>query len=440
MVSDGSLIGYLLSPFILLVPFAALAWVKRDWVVFALLALLPTYLWRTSVAGIPTTWFELALYLVALIFLVRGDLKWLRGRGVEQARTWLPPVALWLAAAMIGVLAAPHTRLALGIFKGWIIDPLLCVTLLWVVYQKISTPLQFFKRTIGALLVGATITSVWAMGTGLSSGLQRFGAWYDSPNVLAMYLVPVAVVTILWLAMPGPDSRPGKIERWFWYSATVVLLGTIATTGSYGAWLALVLGLAVGSCYRRPQTRRLARWFGWGIFIVGLLLPWVVVGTGQWPFVSHQNASYNVSSGQVRFVLWREATQVISRRPLVGVGLGEWQGIFDAQIRPYLPEVRNPGYSIELHYASLFPHNLWLTVWLSLGVLGLVALAWLTGLIYRTRASANYLLALPAALFTTILAQGWFDTPVFKNDLAILFWLPVVLSAVAYTLPQIENS
>ncbi len=430
MVEGSVTLSASLWPFALLLPWAALVWYRREWAVFLLLGLLPTYLWRVSLAGIPTTWFELALYLTTLSLVVHGDWQCLRGKGWQQIQWWLPPVALWLAAAGIGVLVAPDVRLALGIFKGWIADPLLVVSLLWIVFQKTPDPLKFFYRSTGSLLVGATLTSVWALLAGAASGLQRFSAWYDSPNVLAMYLVPVAVVAMLWLATTRRAVRLGRIEQWVWYGAILLVVAAIISTGSYGAWLALAMGLLVGWCYQRPKTQALARWLGKAVFIVGLTLPWVVVSVGQWPFVSHLNATYQVSSGQVRFVLWREATHLIGKHPLVGVGLGQWQQVFDTTIRPYLAEVRNPGYAIELHYASLFPHNLWLTAWLSLGVVGLVALAWYAAHLYRRRVQGSYLVALPVALITTILAQGWFDTPVFKNDLAVLFWLPFVMVAV----------
>ncbi len=402
------------------------AYTRRAWAVFLLLALLPTYLWRGEVFGIPTTWFELALYLAAASYLLHGDVeRYALGR--VPFRALVGPL-LWLGAATLALLVAPDTRLALGVFKGWVVDPLLFCYLLWLAYQRIAEPTRYLRLVVGFLFMGATATSASALVAGFMSGLSRFGAWYDSPNVLAMYLVPSVAAAGLWLYPQARGATLTTYQLYLWCAGVLIVLAGVVATGSYGAWLAVVAAVGVGWLYTKPKWQAVARSAAALAVLVGLLLPWVMTAYGRWVFPGHRNQTYSLTSGQVRLVLWREATRLVTQHPVLGIGLGQWQPVFTSHIQPYLPEARQPGYSIELYYASLFPHNLWLTTWLSLGLLGLAGLLCTAWYVYRAP-PPTLPTVVAVALFTAILVQGWFDTPVFKNDLAVLFWLPPLLVA-----------
>ena len=83
------------------------------------------------------------------------------------------------------------------------------------------------------------------------------------------------------------------------------------------------------------------------------------------------------------------------------------------------------------------PHNLLLATWLETGLLGLVGLMAAlvlvgTGLVRALRESQTRpIAAVLVGSWFVILAQGLVDTPVWKNDLFVLFWL---LVAVCLTL------
>ncbi|MFZ5391037.1 MAG: hypothetical protein ACOZAJ_02055, partial [Patescibacteria group bacterium] len=98
-----------------------------------------------------------------------------------------------------------------------------------------------------------------------------------------------------------------------------------------------------------------------------------------------------------------------------GIGLGGWQSLFRNKLQPNLPENKLPGYSIEFYYASLFPHNLYLTVWLFQGFLGLIILL---GLFWKIT-KPGWLL--PVIMLLPWLVYGVVDTPLYKNDYAFLF-------------------
>jgi O-antigen ligase len=71
------------------------------------------------------------------------------------------------------------------------------------------------------------------------------------------------------------------------------------------------------------------------------------------------------------------------------------------------------------------PHNLFLAVWLETGFIGLLAFL---GLLFRALKNAwlwreEKSTALFGALLIGTLTYGLFDTPLFGNGLAYIFWL-----------------
>jgi len=419
-------------PFLLLIPFIFLAWFKPRWAALVLIAMLPSYLWRINLGGIPTTWLELGIYILFVILLAQGKYRGFFTKILDNYWSWLVPVLLLLVAATAGVVLSPDLRLALGIWKGWIIDPLILLSVLIVITKQQSNIWQWWRDIVGALLVNATLTSLIALFVDGAAGNSRLRGWYDSPNVLAMYLLPIFIISLMWWL----DNRGRKLLSSFtkkiWLLACILLLVALLLTGSYAAWFSLfmttvlVLGLII------IKSNAVKTSLGLLIIIASFLLPWFFTTSG-WSLdkVSHINPTYKVTSGDVRLILWREATIMISDHPWWGVGLGGWQPLFDKTVRPALSEIKNPGFAIELHYASLFPHNLWLTVWLYLGVIGVVAFLWLGILIYaKAKLNFGLLGLIPLAAFSSILWQGAVDTPVFKNDLAIVFWLIILATTV----------
>ncbi len=77
----------------------------------------------------------------------------------------------------------------------------------------------------------------------------------------------------------------------------------------------------------------------------------------------------------------------------------------------------------------LHPHNLYLMFWLSTGVIGLVSFLWLIVLLFRTvfmieqHDGRKRMAVICAAMLVGILVHGLVDTPIWKNDLALQFWM-----------------
>lgn len=418
--------------------FFALAIKNRRLALLLLLALLPAYLWRTQVAGIPTTWLELAIYLTVIAHLFRDQASLKYTLTATKQPVWLIPIALMLTAAIGGVLIATDARVALGILKGWFIDPFL-VALLIYHYSRTGLPEIWWRQCWGALLIGAAATVIISL-VGLDfHPWQRLRGWYDSPNVFAMYLTPIWVGSLFW---PWHTKLVPRLSQAGWLSAlTVVGIGIIFTQ-SYTALIALGFSLLLAWYLKTSQTKRgVATWVLVGLSVIGLGLPFAVVARGEWTLPTRWNESGNLSSGEVRLILWQHATTYIREQPLLGLGLGQWQNNFLQRARTnHLLSSVKPELALELYYSSLFPHSLWLTTWLSLGLLGLGSLIWLSVLLGRAADRASPKLGATLAGVTAVmLIQGTSDTTLFKNDLSILWWFVLAL-ALATTLPTLSQN
>lgn len=409
---------------ILLAGYISLAFFNWRTASLLLLVLLPSYVWRVSLAGWPTNFLEVSILTGALVVIYKN---WQNFKWPSQLKNAWPGLIylLILTSGLIGVLMSRDLRLALGIYKGWIIAPLI---LTWLVYYalKIETIPQALIKIGYSLLLGLSASSLYAIASGfINNNLTRVHGLYDSPNVLAMFLVPVIayVIALIYLYKNQIKYLP------YWYVGLALGLIALIMSNSWGGLGALVMTLVALVVLNKYPVKKLVVLCLSSIILVGWLFPVYVIQHQSWPTISRVNQATKITSGQVRYILWREAAKVGQDHWLLGSGLGQWQPIFKTYIERNLPEVRNRYLAVELYYASLFPHNLWLTTWLYLGVLGVasfIALAFYSSLSLIKH--KEFILTL--ALILPILLHGIIDTPVFKNDSAVLWFLPLVLSLI----------
>src|SRR5690242_18799635 len=94
--------------------------------VMLVVGLLPTYLLRTQIAGIPTTLLELSVVAVTVGGLLNAQVK------TQWRQAWATiPIIIRLAtagfvlAATISAYISVEPRVSWGIWKSWVITPLL---------------------------------------------------------------------------------------------------------------------------------------------------------------------------------------------------------------------------------------------------------------------------------------------------------------------------
>ncbi len=140
------------------------------------------------------------------------------------------------------------------------------------------------------------------------------------------------------------------------------------------------------------------------------------------------------ASSHVRLMTWASAWEIIQSHPLLGLGLDQFNRVYQQVMHPSLVGTTE-------QYIS-HPHNLLFDLWLRVGVLGIVAFAWLLGRFFRRVGGVLFLgkgaaLALDsrvrllyagagAAMLASIV-HGMVDNWYFVPDLAMAFWLLVAV-------------
>lgn len=377
-----------------------------------ILLLLPTYLIRFSVFGIPTTVLEVLIYIVFLSGLWRA-LK----DGFRQIpwKIWLP-IGLLIIILIISIAVSPDKRTALGEFKGFFLDPILVG---WLIYQFIK------PRDIPKLFLGLIGSGLFVAGHTI---LQKFlghvtpdgrviGIFGYSPNYVALFLAPISVLLVaygIWL-MAAKKYWLAVI----YYSLFAISLLAIYFSGSRGGFLAVGagVGLFIIFNYWSWIRKRLAAKIIISILIVmAMVTAWTLFRPDF--SLSPITGGRETSSNNVRWQIWGASIELGGAYPILGVGLGNFQNAFGefTQDRANFPEYITP--------MALTPHNLYLTFWLSTGVLGLAAFLWIIVVFYHQGFKNLSKLYIPIilAVISSILIYGFIEASIWKNDLSIIFW------------------
>jgi O-antigen ligase len=353
---------------------------------------------------VPTTLLEVAILVTVAVFLVetywqREPIMW---RGPLTA-----PAVLFIIAGAISVVVSGDHRAALGLYRAYFLEP--------AAYGLIVASIASTPRRAGLILLGLAAGGAYAGLLNMAVVLDAIRhhvldlsttppvVIYQTANALALYLVPLVAMAASLLVY-----GTGRLERWLSGIFLAIALPACLLSFSRGGYLALAalaLGLAV--------SHRLAR----------LLVP-VVVAAGvlvsQVSLIKHRIA-YELhpipgNTLDYRLRLWGQTLKLLSHHPVFGVGLS----YFQQAMAPYwqdLPQV-------------IYPHNIVLNFWVTTGLLGLAAFAWLVIRAFvlswrgwRTHSvewrpyDLGVLLVLVA-----IVVHGLVDVPFFKNDLSLEFW------------------
>lgn len=379
--------------------------------------LMPTYLIRLKIGPWPSNLWEI-LILVALLANLLGR----RDLWTQIRRAWPKHITLAILALLAGLgLSAAANGFApasLGIIRGWFLAPLVLGSL--AIVGKKSCPLMaLFLSEFG---VGLMALTAWLQHDLTYDG--RLSSIYLSPNHLAMYLAPGVFIGWHFLKKSSDRSR-----RTFFAAALIVILTALYLTYSYAAWLAILAGWIIAEAVF--SGRKIDRKLLLAIFIGAAL----ILSQAGNPKFKNILDGFSHSSWQSRLVIWESAWKIGSDHWLLGIGAGNFQEQYLAyqQYFPPYPEWAVPQ-----------PHNLYLAFWLQSGLLGLAAFVfliihWLNRIIrMRYEKTGPESLAL-IGIVLYLLIHGLVDTTYWKNDLAGVFWIVLLLGLSAPD-PAISDS
>lgn len=382
------------------------------------LFLLPSYLIRFSLFGIPTTLLEILIYL-GVIWAMFHPKDWQKLKTIPL-KIWLP-VLFFVLSAIIGVLVAPAKTQALGQLKGFIIDPLIFVGLVYL-----WTPKEKINWLYDSLILSGIVLSLIALWQKLyhiqSFDGRTLSVWqWDpsaSPNYLSMYLAPIAV---LFFCRLGNFKNGKKLIDWLPGFILVVL--AIIWSGSRGGLLSAGAGILYFYTFSLLNLHKASRTIKTIIISlvvlasVGLLFIW-----GKPDFAVTPDSGRISSSNNIRWEIWQVTIkEIIPQHWLLGVGLGNFQNHFTklTQNRVNFPEFISPQ--------ALTPHNLFLTLLANGGIIMLGSILVLLYFLYADPKNSDNI---SKAVMLSIIVYGLVDTPFFKNDLSIIFWLIIIAYVV----------
>jgi exopolysaccharide production protein ExoQ len=226
-----------------------------------------------------------------------------------------------------------------------------------------------------------------------------------------MYLEPPLAFALAFTMFP---SRPR--ERWIAAPVLALTFVAMVLTLSRASFLAMGV-LAVVLVLSLQSTRRRV----WAIATIAI----VALLTLEIPFVFARLLNL-ARSAVTRTELWRETLHMLSERPIFGAGIAG----FATRIAPFRPAKE------QVH---IYPHDIWLTTWSELGILGVIAFAAIFfGLLWRGARALGQatdiwrpILWGSVGALVLYLVHGLFDSPYWKNDLSVEFWLLAALQVVA---------
>lgn len=398
---------------------------KKDiWAaVLVAIFLIPTYIVRISLLGIPTNVSEIAIWIIVTSALLasNGFNEW------AAPFTTLPrAVKIWsglfLVATVLSTLISPHLRTSLGILKGWVITPM---AFAWVLYALQPTKQQLYQA-LYALIASATAISAVAWCMGFTNG--RLQAIYDTPNSLALYVVPILVAT-LWHIFTQKNHRPILI------AAASVQAAAVLGSQSVAGVASLLVSLAVASLAWLPAQFKKQAIVGVATALMLCLL--VFWGTGKLAYLLAPLTNSAIhNSATVRLQLWSVSWQLVKENIFFGLGLGTFEPAYQERLHE-----RFARYSRQPIPEFVFrdPHNWILSFWLNTGLLGLSSFVALNLIALKNMwRTTNPLAQACSLMLVSYLVFGLFDTIYWKNDLAALWWL--VGTVVVVLLPTLKRS
>lgn len=433
--------------------FAILAWIKLNWAVLALLFLLPSYLIRFQVLGLPITLLEVMILIVFLVWFIKNAKQLARNikenvknRRIKFRYPWDVEIILLLIISLIAVGIAGWSNSAMGIWKAYFFEPIL----LFLVIANLFQTKKDLTRLVWALMFSALAVSLFGIFqyfTGFyidnpfwaAEATRRVTSVFEYPNAIALYLAPIIMLGFGWLL----ELVKGKqVKLWPSIGLTIIIalsLLTIYFAKSEGALAALFISFVVIGFF---CNKKIALATLMGVIILG-------AGVFSSPPVRDylmQKITMNDLSGQIRKLQWKETDQMLNDgRLFLGTGLGGYQ----TAIKPYHQEgffynfdndpnfkqrtIESPEYRathwqpVEIY---LYPHNIFLNFWTELGLLGMLLFLWLIlkyfiftiRMVFNDQDNKYLALGLGGAVLTIVI-HGWVDVPYLKNDLAVLFWV-----------------
>ncbi len=401
------------------------------WLLTLLFTLLPLYLIRFQIGPLPTTVLEILVWITAAtwIYTKLKNKDWTLLANFPNRNLFLISTSLFLLGATIGVFVSPNLRAALGEWKAFYLEPILVFLIL---ADSIKSKKDIVKILTG-LIIGSLTTTALAVYQHFTGWLvphsfwanrntYRVTGWYGFPNGVGLLLAPLIPIAI-YLGSEFRKKTSSTKNNYAVLSLVVlfVLLSPLAIV--YSKTTAAMVGLTAGLgilllCFKKTRIPAII------LGIIGLIGLFLLPNN---PITNELLAKDY--SGQLRRDIWTETITYLKIHPIVGTGVAG----YSTEIAPFRTNKK-----IEVFH---HPHNIFLTMWVNIGLIGLIGfvglLLWFFKTIFKDFNQGNRNLKITLLVTIVIwLTTGLVDSPYIKNDWALIFWLFLALTSVLTTLKE----
>ncbi|TMC17318.1 MAG: O-antigen ligase family protein [Chloroflexi bacterium] len=448
-------------PFLLL--FALFAWYRLPFAIALLPLSLPYYLYQKNIVGnirFSLTEITLAtcviIAVLQLLFLQNERRSWLAW-SAWRARLgpFIVPILLFMTAAAVSITVAYSQTNALRALREEVCDPLLYLGLV-LLYLRTREDLNrlifaLLGTGLSVALLGAIQYFFFKNTLVLEDGVRRVHAVYGSANSIGLlfnYILPIAFAWLL--------GRVCWKNRALALALCLPMLLVLFLTQSLGAWVAIAVAtLFVLVCSMRQRKFLL---IGSGVLLVLLAVFIVAFHTQILHYVTLRHSGNGVSTVTKRIYLWQSALQMIHDSPWLGYGMDNWlchysrNTVCFSTIHHYwIINAPTTGLPTGLHDEPNLshPHDIFLHVWVSMGIFGLLALIAVLGLFYwlfarilrhlhtatvEQSAQLRWMTVGIAAAMLAALGQGLVDSAFLEQDLSFCFWILIAALLLLRTL------
>jgi putative inorganic carbon (hco3(-)) transporter len=445
--------------------FAGLCWYRLPVAVALLPLTLPYYLTAYQKVVVGNKAFSLVEVVLATCLLI-ATLRLLLVK--EERRLWsglrakigpfLLPIGVFVLAAVISSVLSVSKKAAYYALAEEVIGPLLYLILV-LVYLRTRQDIQ---RLLGAFIGTGVIITLLGLAQYYIFKLpvdpegSRVHAVYGSGNnigTLFDYILPLLLAFIL-----------GREVTWRYRLlagvVSVPMIYVLYLSQSRGAWLAMACAFVfIVACSLRNRKVVL---IGGTILAIVVVIVTVLFHDKLFMYLEKGHVSTTGQSTLMkRPYLWLTAWHMIEAQPVLGYGMDNWLCYYSnnqlckANVGHYWvtqdPVTHKPtGLKDEPNLSH--PHNIFLHVWVSTGLFGILAFVGALVLFYwlfvrilgRLSAPGNQekeqqmhwmVLGIGAAIGAA-LVQGQVDSTFLEQDLAFCFWTLIAALLVVRMLAQ----
>lgn len=308
------------------------------------------------VATLPWTIAPMSIALAACAMLTL--MVWIAGRETGAVpRPILWPTLAWIAALLIATAFAEDPGSSLSrVGKG-------LLPLLVGVAAYHGSERRGVRPSLAVLLVSATV----AAGLGLGMWIARGAQYPERAHGAVGHYMTFAGQLLLWLPAGYAITLSRANRRWrvAAAAASVVGVATLAATFTRSAWIGCFVALVIVTAVSRPR----------GLLVLALALGVTALVA---PPAYRDRLASALDPGHATNVerrhMWSAGVRMFLDHPITGVGLQDLHAVYD-RYRP--PESREPAGHL---------HNVYIQIAASMGVVGLLAFAWLYSALLRMAA------------------------------------------------------